>query len=137
MPISLHQLAAIGAVITFTIGISAQTPQQQAVSHPLEVQQPQSNSTPTSTHPQRTSSEPAMNPVADPKAVVTVGNARFTVLTPELIRMEWAANGKFEDHASFVFLNRHMPVPKFEVTRTGLRRSIKRCPAWAHHRLRR
>ena len=60
-----------------------------------------------------------MNPVADPKAVVTAGNARFTVLTPELIRMEWAADGKFEDHASFVFLNRHMPVPKFEVTRTG------------------
>ena len=56
----------------------------------------------------------ADNPVADPKAVVTVGNARFTVLTPELIRMEWAADGKFEDHASFVFLNRRLPVPKFE-----------------------
>ncbi|MGB8260742.1 MAG: TIM-barrel domain-containing protein [Terracidiphilus sp.] len=54
------------------------------------------------------------NPVADPKAQVTVGNARFTVLTPELIRMEWAADGKFEDHASLVFLNRRLPVPKFE-----------------------
>jgi alpha-glucosidase len=43
-----------------------------------------------------------------------VGNARFTVLTPELIRMEWAADGKFEDHASFVFLNRRMPVPEFD-----------------------
>ncbi len=61
------------------------------------------------------------NPVADPKAVVNVGNARFTVLTPELIRMEWAADGKFEDHASFVFLNRRLPVPKFEqvIDRTG------------------
>jgi alpha-glucosidase len=57
--------------------------------------------------------EGVYNPVADPKSVVTVGNARFTVLTPELIRMEWAADGKFEDHASFVFLNRRMPVPKF------------------------
>jgi len=55
------------------------------------------------------------DPVADPKAVVTFGNARFTVLTPELIRMEWAADGKFEDHASFVFLNRRLPVPKFEI----------------------
>jgi alpha-glucosidase (family GH31 glycosyl hydrolase) len=55
----------------------------------------------------------ATNPVADPKAVVTLGQARFTVLTPELIRMEWAADGKFEDHASFVFLNRRLPVPKF------------------------
>ena len=54
------------------------------------------------------------NPVADPKAVVTIGNARFTVLTPQLIRMEWSATGKFEDHASFVFINRRLPVPKFE-----------------------
>jgi alpha-glucosidase (family GH31 glycosyl hydrolase) len=53
------------------------------------------------------------NPVANPKAVVIVGNARFTVLTPQMIRMEWSADGKFEDHASFVFLNRNMPVPPF------------------------
>jgi alpha-glucosidase (family GH31 glycosyl hydrolase) len=56
------------------------------------------------------------NPAADPRAVVTVGNARFTVLTPQLIRMEWSADGHFEDHASFVFLNRRLPVPKFEMT---------------------
>jgi alpha-glucosidase len=61
-------------------------------------------------------SAPAVdNPVADPKAVVTVGHARFTVLTPQLIRMEWSADGEFEDHASFVFINRRLPVPKFEV----------------------
>jgi len=53
------------------------------------------------------------NPIADPKAVVTLANVRFTVLTPELIRMEWAADGKFEDHASFVFLNRKLPLPEF------------------------
>jgi alpha-glucosidase len=58
------------------------------------------------------------NPVADPRAVVTLGHARFTVLTPELIRMEWSADGKFEDHASFVFLNRRLPVPKFEVNQS-------------------
>jgi alpha-glucosidase len=61
----------------------------------------------------------ADDPVADPKAVVTVGNARFTVLTPQLIRMEWSANGKFEDHASFVFINRRLPVPKFLVAHDG------------------
>ena len=54
------------------------------------------------------------NPVADPKAIVTIGNARFTVLTPQLIRMEWSADGKFEDHASLVFINRRLPVPKFK-----------------------
>ncbi len=65
--------------------------------------------------------QPANDPVADPKAVVTLGHARFTVLTPELIRMEWAADGKFEDHASFVFINRRLPVPKYsrEVSGNG------------------
>src|SRR3954462_15319404 len=53
------------------------------------------------------------NPVADPGSVVTLGNGRFTVLTPQMIRMEWSADGKFEDHPSFVFLNRRLPVPKF------------------------
>lgn len=55
-------------------------------------------------------------PLADPKAVIVDGNARFTILTPRLVRMEWAADGKFEDHASLVFLNRRLPVPKFEVS---------------------
>ena len=53
------------------------------------------------------------HPAADPKAVVIRGNARFSVLTPQLIRMEWVADGKFEDHASLVFLNRKLPVPTF------------------------
>ncbi|MBI3483771.1 MAG: DUF5110 domain-containing protein, partial [Acidobacteria bacterium] len=38
----------------------------------------------------------------------------FTVLTPQLIRMEWVENGKFEDHASLVFINRRLPVPEFK-----------------------
>jgi alpha-glucosidase len=54
------------------------------------------------------------NPVANPKAVVILDHARFTVLTPQLIRMEWAADSKFEDHASLVFLNRNLPVPVFQ-----------------------
>ncbi|MBV8113760.1 MAG: hypothetical protein JO300_03395 [Silvibacterium sp.] len=65
--------------------------------------------------------EASYSPVADPKAVVVFGHARFTVLTPQMIRMEWAADGKFEDHASFVFLNRRLSVPKFtsSVTKSG------------------
>jgi alpha-glucosidase (family GH31 glycosyl hydrolase) len=51
------------------------------------------------------------DPVADPRTIVTVGHARFTILTPQLIRMEWSADGKFEDHASLVFLNRKLPSP--------------------------
>jgi alpha-glucosidase len=61
----------------------------------------------------RAAVEPADNPVADPKAVVVLGHARFTILTPQLIRMEWSADGRFEDHASFVFINRRLPVPEF------------------------
>jgi alpha-glucosidase (family GH31 glycosyl hydrolase) len=60
-----------------------------------------------------TDSDGRFDPVADPRAIVTVGHARFTILTPQLIRMEWAADAKFEDHASLVFLNRKLPVPQF------------------------
>jgi hypothetical protein len=36
-------------------------------------------------------SEP-MAPVANPKAVVVSGQARFTVLAPGMIRLEWGAS---------------------------------------------
>ncbi len=66
------------------------------------------------------------NPAADPAAEVVLGNARFTVLTPQMIRMEWAANGYFEDRASFVFLNRRLPVPPFtkKIERTAAGRIL-------------
>lgn len=58
-------------------------------------------------------------PKADPRAIVTSGHARFTVLTPQLIRMEWSADGRFEDRPTFVVLNRRLPVPKFTQTSDG------------------
>ncbi|HEV2327132.1 MAG TPA: TIM-barrel domain-containing protein, partial [Terracidiphilus sp.] len=69
--------------------------------------------------PATTAAAPVDNPVADPQAIVHFGHARFTVLTPQLIRMEWSATDQFEDHASFVFINRRLPVPKFEHSLTG------------------
>ena len=54
------------------------------------------------------------NPVADPNAVVISENIRFTVLTPGVIRMEWAEDNNFEDHATLVFVNRKLPVPEFK-----------------------
>ncbi|MGA2832557.1 MAG: TIM-barrel domain-containing protein [Terracidiphilus sp.] len=107
MHISVLKLAAVGLAISvsatgMSIGLAAQTAKPvaaKAVSSPAA-------------HTKAVNE--ADSPVADPNAVVTEGNARFTVLTPELIRMEWAADGKFEDHASFVFLNRRLPVPNFE-----------------------
>ncbi len=56
------------------------------------------------------------NPVADPKAVVVEGNARFTVLTPQLVRMEWSSDGRFIDSPSLVFVNRRLPVPVYRAS---------------------
>lgn len=53
------------------------------------------------------------NPIADPAAVVEYGNARFTVLSDRLIRMEWASDGAFEDRASLAIVNRNLPVPRY------------------------
>ena len=57
----------------------------------------------------------AANPKADPQAVVTTQHARFTILTPQLIRMEWSEDGVFEDRATLSFVNRKLPVPEFRV----------------------
>jgi alpha-glucosidase (family GH31 glycosyl hydrolase) len=62
---------------------------------------------------QTESSAAAPNAAADPRAVVVAGQARFTVLTPQLIRLEWDEDGRFEDRASLLFINRHLPVPPF------------------------
>ncbi len=51
---------------------------------------------------------------ADPKAIVSTDDARFTVLTPRLVRMEWAPGKGFDDHASFVVVNRKLSVPDFK-----------------------
>jgi alpha-glucosidase (family GH31 glycosyl hydrolase) len=68
---------------------------------------------------QHVAPEASYSASADPRAVVVVGHARFTVLTPQLIRLEWSADGYFEDHASIVFLNRRLLVPEFKVTHKG------------------
>ncbi len=65
------------------------------------------------------------NPVAAPGATVVCGNARFTVLTDRLVRMEWAADGKFEDRASLAVVNRNLPVPAFKADRKGEGVTIK------------
>lgn len=53
------------------------------------------------------------NPVANEAAIVQSGNMRFTVLTPEMIRIEYSEKKQFEDRASFVVINRNLPVPRF------------------------
>lgn len=63
-------------------------------------------------------------PKADEKAQVVAGNARFTVLTPQMIRMEWSEDGKFEDRATLTFVNRKLEVPEFKVKQTKSKLTI-------------
>jgi alpha-glucosidase (family GH31 glycosyl hydrolase) len=55
------------------------------------------------------------SPVAHPEAVVQGDTFRITVLTDGLVRLEHAADGRFEDRASAFALHRRQPVPDFEV----------------------
>ena len=63
-------------------------------------------------------------PKADEKAQVVAGNARFTVLTPQMIRMEWSEDGKFEDRATLTFVNRKLDVPQFKVKQSKSKLTI-------------
>lgn len=57
------------------------------------------------------------DPTANPKSVVRVDvQARFTVLTPHLIRMEWGGN---RDEATLAFVNRNLPSPEYSVSTEG------------------
>ncbi len=56
------------------------------------------------------------SPLANPEATVISGNARFTVLTPEMIRIEYSPKGLFEDRATFAIINRNLAVPSFVTT---------------------
>lgn len=58
-----------------------------------------------------TASEP-FRPVADSAVTIVEGRARFTILTPALIRLEWAPDQKFEDRASYAFIHRRLPPPE-------------------------
>jgi len=55
--------------------------------------------------------------VANSKVIVGGGSHhyRFTILTPGLLRYEWAPDRQFEDRASVFAINRELPVPEFRV----------------------
>jgi len=62
------------------------------------------------------------DPVADTKATVVTsdGKARFTVLSPWFVRMEYTETpNQFEDRPSIAFVNRKQPVPQFQATMLG------------------
>ena len=53
------------------------------------------------------------NPKANPQSIVQTSVARFTVLTENLIRLEYDPQGKFEDRATMTTVNRYLPKPQF------------------------
>ena len=63
-------------------------------------------------------------PLADPRAVVVAGEARFTVLTSRLIRLEYAPDGRFEDRPSQPFWFRRQPVPAYTREQDGDRLTL-------------
>ena len=57
-----------------------------------------------------------MQPRADPRAIVLAGNARFTVLTPFVIRLEYSATHQWQDSATFAINYRLLPIAPFKRT---------------------
>lgn len=56
---------------------------------------------------------PKSGPTHVSGSTVSAGPARFEVLTPTLVRMEYAADGRFEDGPTFNVVNRDLPTPRF------------------------
>jgi alpha-glucosidase (family GH31 glycosyl hydrolase) len=54
-------------------------------------------------------------PIAESNAMVTGDKFRFTVLTDQLLRIEYAEDGLFEDRATQAVVNRQFPIPQFQV----------------------
>jgi hypothetical protein len=55
-------------------------------------------------------------PQAHPASMVYAGQARFTVLTSRLLRLEWSETGVFEDRGSLAFPHRYASPPSFTAT---------------------
>ncbi len=55
------------------------------------------------------------DPAAEPEAIVTGPQVRFTVLTSRLLRIEYSPTDTFEDRPSQAFWYRRQPPPEFEV----------------------
>ncbi|MFP4551798.1 MAG: TIM-barrel domain-containing protein [Spirochaetales bacterium] len=64
---------------------------------------------------------PEGQPMAHAEAIVRSGPVRVTVLTPQLLRIEYSPDAVFEDRPSYAFWNRALLVPEFDaVERNGV-----------------
>jgi alpha-glucosidase (family GH31 glycosyl hydrolase) len=67
----------------------------------------------------------SINTTSDKMSMVVAGNARFTILTPQIIRMEYDSTRNFVDSPSFIVINRDLPTVPFSKTFHGKRLIIK------------
>jgi hypothetical protein len=68
----------------------------------------------------------ALAPAAPSASVLSAdGKARFTVLADQLLRMEFAPSGKFDDRQTLAIVNRKLPVPTFSHATVGQTLTIK------------
>ena len=58
-------------------------------------------------------------PIANPASIVEYGQARFTVLTSRLLRLEWSGTGLFEDRGTYAFPTRYAPPPQYTTRSEG------------------
>jgi len=72
-------------------------------------------------------------PLANPDSMVISGNARFTVLAPRLVRLEWSETGVFEDRGTYAFPTRQATVPPFTTDRKGRILTIDTGPLSLHY----
>ena len=54
--------------------------------------------------------------ISDQSSYITGKKYRFTVLSPRLIRLEYNAEGVFEDRATSIVINRAFPKVQYSVT---------------------
>ena len=56
------------------------------------------------------------DPIVNPKAVVSSGKVRFSILTDRIIRMEFDPAANFDDKPSLVYWYRNFDAPEFHVS---------------------
>lgn len=54
-------------------------------------------------------------PIANKGSIIKGEKYRFTVLTPQMIRVEYDEEGRFEDNATQSVINRNFPVPEYRL----------------------
>jgi len=78
---------------------------------------------------------PKFAPIPNSQSVIAYGNARFTILTSRLIRIEYDPEGPFDDRPSQVFWYRAQPTPQYDVKKSSSEVNIETNDLILHYEL--